>query len=297
VAESKENRTKASKLHRRVKDGKKLTPEQKRWLDAYDVRTAKAKGRVQLFKTVTYEHLEAKPRWSDPANQMNLPAVKVHALPPPSSAVTVHETEHLTDRLDAAALTWRPTVPPPPEDAEPTPPGAPPPPTVGAPIVDAAPDPAATAAGATAGSGTGSPAMAVKVAGIVVLITRAGIKATLELLEDAPLPDELRELMHDPEAQQQTLQEVGAAAYRMSIDAGWQDIPGGDKATVIGACLGSFGAIYANHRRKKKQKAENGTTAAPSSSSARSAAPQPAARPTPPQADVPPELAGIWGDS
>jgi hypothetical protein len=295
VAESKENRTKASKLHRRLRDGKKLSPENKRWLDAYDVRTAKAKARVQDFKAAAPPTVPPYMVRRGPLAGLQLSAPR-EELPPPISPVTVHETEHLTDRLDAAALTWRPTVPPPPEDAEPTPPGAPPPPTVGAPIVDAAPDPEATA-NAAAGGGTGSPAMAVKVAGVVVLITRAGIKASLELLEDAPLPEELRELMHDPEAQQQTLQEVGAAAYRMSIDAGWQDIPGGDKATVIAACLGSFGAIYANHRRKKKKKVENGTTAAASSSSARASSPQPAARPNAPQADVPPELAGVWGDS
>jgi hypothetical protein len=298
MAETKQNRVKAAKLRAKIQAGKKLKPDEQRFYDDYTKRTAMSKARVQKFKGAGAK-LEFHDFVKNPSGARTvIEGVTVRQPPPrqlpPPTNVPVHETEHLTDRLDAAALTWRPVVLPPPEDAEPQAPGAPPPPAPGAPIVDAVPDPETSAGNAT--EGTGSPTMAVKVAGIVLLITKAGVAAAAELLQDAPMPDFVAEALHDPEAQQEVAKEAAAAAYRMSINRGWQDIPGSDEVTVVTAVLGSFGAIFLNHKRKKKLKAENGTPAA-TPSSTRTAASAPAARPNAPEAPLPPELAGIWEDA
>jgi len=213
VAERAADRVKAADLRRK----RHRTLEQQRWLDAYIARTALSKAR-------------ALPAGTDASSAAAS-----------SSSSFAQSTVPQNDNMDPATHTWTPTIPKPADDAPPAPPGADAPPPPGSPVIDA-----------TAPTPTGDPAAAAQFAMIVALITKAGIKAVMELTDEKDLPEEIRGVMTDPVEQAEAVMFVAQAAHRIAIKYNFKQIPMSDEIVVGGAVAASAFAYFAVRKKRKK---------------------------------------------
>jgi hypothetical protein len=269
MAELKRDRVRATRFRGALRKGKTLKPADAAWLEAYETRVTIAQAKSQPP--------DAPPRLALPAGNADelAPVVRGPQLEI-AGAVAVHDTEHITDKIDPASFTWEPTVPPAPEGAEPPPPGAPIPPPPGAPIVD---EPAAAAP-------AGDPAAAQQFAMFVAFMARIGIKSGLELVDGVPIPDDVRAMMADPEQHGELMKLAYNAGHNVAVKYGFKSIPMADEAVVLLAVGGSAAAWLAVQKRKRLA----GATAAEKQPGA-------VAQPKPPKqkaADVPDDISRLF---
>jgi hypothetical protein len=289
MAELKRDRVRAAKLRGR----KKLRPEDAKWLRDYDTRVAMAKANKARAMPDARVRPASTPRTVRGPQLSLVPGPADKPAPteaPTPSAAVVHETVPVDGSVAPDAATWNPVVPAAGEGTEPPSPGAPPPPVAGAPLVDEVQPQAAAAP-------QGDPAGAAQFAGLVMWITRIGIKSALMLADELdmsalPLPPEAIAAAHSTQLHGELLQEVGAAAYRMALARGFKHIPMADEAVVLVAVGGSVAATaFAVKKRFAPPKHRPAASAAsPQSSTV-----------TPPEASKAPPAAGLaatlFGDS
>lgn len=217
-------RVRASKLRRKVADGKELNPADRIWLADYERNhPRKAKAADPARNTPT----------SGPAAAASSAAPKL--------AGFVHETQPTTGAV-AADATWIPEVPPAPEGETPEPPpqdGTPPPPVAGTPLVDDAQQPA------------GDPVAAKKFGLFVAFVAGMGLDAANELLEAAELPAHVRAILGSPEMREATLSTVAKSGEACALKWGFGGVPMPDEAVVAVALLGSGALVFKNEKRKK----------------------------------------------
>lgn len=236
MAESEKDRRRAAKLRRKKSA---LTPEQKKFLDAYSQRVARVKSR------------SAPPPVDLGGPRRTLAAPKPPTVDPvvrgpqlPLAAVAVHTTQPPPGNVAPEAYQWTPTTPPLPEGAGLPPPGAPQPPPEGTPLVDVVSPQAPPA----------DPAAAEQFAALVMLVTTIGIDSGRELLTDVAIPETFRTVIESDEARARALVIVGAAAKNVAVKYGFRSMPMADEAVVIASCAGSLAAFVAVQKKKMKTK-------------------------------------------
>lgn len=242
-------RVRASKLRKRIAEGKLIAETDRAWLRQYETRTTIAKAK----------RAAASPVVRGP--QLAIGAASSPSSAPEPAAAAVHETVPITERIDPAAHTWIPEMPAAVEGAEPAPEGTPPPPAAGTPLIDVGPESAPA----------GDPAAAEQFAALVVFLTTLGLNAGREMAGELAIPEQLRALLASDELGKSTLETVHAAASRVAIKYGFKSVPMGDEVIVIGAVLGSGALVVKNAKRKKLAAAAEQNHAGP--------APAPEAKP------------------
>lgn len=234
MAQTQQDRVKASKLRKRRNDGKPLNDADRIWLADYEKNHGtgyKKKPTTPAVDGSSQPMRDRKPVVTGPqlaiegTSTVNGP--HVHETKPESS-FTVDES------------TWIPTVPTEAPDTEPPPDGAPPPPKAGSPIVDDVGD-----------SATGDPAAAQQFAALVKFFTMLGMRAGRELAADMELPADVRVLLESDELTAGALETVGGAAERLAMKWGFRSVPLGDEAIVLAALVGSGVLVAKNMKRKQ----------------------------------------------
>lgn len=232
MAQTQQDRVKASKLRKRRNDGKQLNEADRIWLADYEKKHGT--GYAKKAKPTT------PPTTTTPTSTpiVRGPQLAIEG----TSSVNgphVHETKPESS-FAVDESTWIPTVPPEAPDAEPQPDGAPPPPKAGSPIVDDVTEGAA-----------GDPAAAQQFAALVKFFTMLGMRAGRELAEDIELPAEVRQLLASDELSTGALETVGAAAERVAMKYGFRSVPMADEAIVAAALVGSGVLVVKNMKRKQ----------------------------------------------
>lgn len=237
MAETKQDRARAAKLRKK----KKKTPEDRRWLSAYDTRVtiAKAKAKAALPSSATYTPPER------PTLLLRGDATDDNAA---TSHAAVQETLPPEGSIAAEQHTWIPTVPPPAPDAEPPSPGQEAP-KEGTPLVDAQP---------TTGEGGAESAnvAAQQMAAFVCMFAEIGIESGLILAQDFPLiPSHVLAMAASPQMRSRAMAFFGGAGYRTAVKYGFRSLPMADELTCVVAVAGGIAASLA--LQKKLAKAAN----------------------------------------
>jgi hypothetical protein len=249
VAESKQDRSKAAKLNGRARKGGKLSPEAKRWLDAYNARRTISRAK-KLPSASRHTPVAHRPVDKSPASSSSWPKVvrgeQLALVGDVPTSRDVHETVPLDGVLSPDEFTWSPVVPAAPEGAELPPEGAPQPPEAGTPIVTEAPP------AASSGAPPGDPAAVAQFRALVLLLSHVGLNSALELSAEWPMPPALRAALHDENDHIKALGFIGDAAERVAVKYGFRSLPMADEVVVAAACGGSIFAWWTLQQKKSK---------------------------------------------
>lgn len=210
AAQRNADRSRAARYRKMKRSGKKLSKDQKRWLEEYEEKTARWRG-------------SSGDEDDDEGDDTGEPAPLLDGSPAP----TVHFAEAV--EADPERWTAEPVLPPRPQEPEdgtkqpspgdevPPPPGAPPPhdPNAPRPIVEeaaAAPDPAAIELGAQG------------FAAIWTGLNQLGLMALMKMLPEGgelPLPDGVEAMLRDPANHAFVLKFIYANAYQCAVEHPW----------------------------------------------------------------------------
>lgn len=237
-------RSKASKLRKRVKAGEVLGDADRIWLADYEAARARKPlalppgPPVAQRITPAIDDAPAPRNTHDAAGGELEPGEAVRLQP----AAFVHETPREVRVENPDGMTWIPEVPPAVEAAEATTseptPGVPPRPKAGAPLVDEVTKPTDPTSGAKFGA-------------LVAMFAAMGLQAGRELLADMPIPDALRALLDSEQLTTETLAEFAQAGqgFAQKYFGKVGNVP--DEVMVALALVGSGTLIVKNEKRKR----------------------------------------------